>query len=69
MRKPQLVFRSHKISWSPGAVDQRGHVSVSYEQATRAIGRATILVLFLLFKIKHAAWLKIQFNLGQYVIY
>ena len=53
MRKPQLVFWSRTISLSPAAVDQKGHISVSCEQAARAIGLATLVVLFLLVKIKH----------------
>ena len=53
MRKPQLVFWNQTIFWSPGADDQRGHISVSCEQAARAIGRAAIEVWFLLFKTKH----------------
>ena len=46
--KTQLVFWNQTIFWSPGADDQRGHISVSCEQAARAIGRSTIVVLFLL---------------------
>ena len=48
MRKPQFF----ETVLFPAAVDQKGHMSVSCEQAARAIGRATIVVLFLLFKIK-----------------